>query len=324
MKKRLFCVLLTLALLISVLSIPADAVVGEEESSAAVVRAGSFEDLNKQTFAYIQNDYIGFYLLVDSIDPLDVGLVSYTVPTDKIPDYGLTDLSIYGAHRMSFLLYSFQDLDGNYIDPYCPYYLTVKKVKYTTDTNAGTLTADYTFTNNNFTARSVYSLKKLGRGLLDPGDENLPGGNSAQPEGTENWGVSCETTVTPTTKGYAELTIIDTYDGFRKMGHPNAESNASVFASVASEYSYNGDPSNWYNITGVKSVTRSNISNGLFQKYTYSSYIDKDMATTEVFTDVYENDNPFIALSDVSQYNDSDDAINFDCKYPPECVLLLG
>lgn len=316
MKKRILCVLLTLALLIPTLAIPAGAVVGEETSSEAAVRAGEFEDLNKQTFAYLQNDYISFYLLVDAVDPLDIGLVSYTVPTDKIVDYGLTDLSIYGARRMGFLLNGTESINGNRLAPFDPFYLTVKSVKYTTDASSGTLTADYTFTNDNYTAKSVYALTKLQRGLLDPGDEGMIGGNSAQPDNTENWGVTCETTFTPTIKCHADITFIETYDKFPKLGHPNAEGNASMFASVVSEYQYNGSPYGYYNILGVKSVTRSNISKGMGQKYTYSSYLDKNMATTEVYTDVYPNDNPFVALSDVNRFIDKDDVYNFSLNYP--------
>ena len=288
MKKRILSIILCLSMMIPMLSLPAGAAVGEETNSSEVTRTGEpFEDLNQHTLAYIQNDYISFFLAVDSTNPLETGLVSHTVPTDQITDYGMSDLSVFSTRRMAFYVDCFQNEKNEDLIKK-PLYLTVKKVSHSVD-NKGRMIIDYTFTDERVTAKSVYTLKKLERGILDTGDETLPGGNTAQPANTENWGVSCETSVTLHTKGLISVQLIETYDNFPKTGHPNADGKASVYADEVNEFNTISSGA-FQNILGVRSVKRTNITKGMGKRDTY----EYGKPTVEVFTDVYPYNNPFV------------------------------
>ncbi len=288
MKKRILSIILCLSMMIPMLSLPAGAAVGEETDSSEVTRTGEpFEDLNQHTLAYIQNDYISFFLAVDSTNPLETGLVSHTVPTDQIIDYGMSDLSVFSTRRMAFYVDCFQNEKNEDLIKK-PLYLTVKKVSHSVD-NKGRMIINYTFTDERVTAKSVYTLKKLERGILDTGDETLPGGNTTQPANTENWGVSCETSVTLHTKGLISVQLIETYDNFPKTGHPNADGKASVYADEVNEFNTISSGA-FQNILGVRSVKRTNITKGMGKRDTY----EYGKPTVEVFTDVYPYNNPFV------------------------------
>lgn len=298
MKTRLISLMLSVVLLVCMVPVQAFAYIGALRESAAGVGGGVYEDLSSRKMAYIQNDYISFHICVEADSSLQEGTVCYTLPTAEITS--MDDLSIYGMQQIAFRVDNrekrtstgYQTVSGT------PFFLLVNNVKYSVDKTAGTITVDYTFTDTDFTAKSVFRLVRLDRGLtydITTANIAFPVRNNDS-DTTQNWGVMCETQVFCSTTDYiSDVTMLMSYSDFPKTGHSGADGSARVYANTVSEFDKTGY-AYWSEEKGRPSgYTCLDITSGMGE--TLTDDID------EIFVDSYTWANPFVATGDIYMFD---------------------